>query len=154
MKSVPFEFNGVTYALSFTAEALFKVYEKYGTGADILESTHFMEDTLEGLRSACWLGALLASQGELQNRHMGRDPQPMLSAEELRRFISPIEMRELRAAINRALIQGLRRENLPDEDQEVDAVLAERSALAKKTKALAASVLAGWRLARQFFTSR
>lgn len=30
MKHIDFEFDGKTYALSFTAEALFTVYDKFG----------------------------------------------------------------------------------------------------------------------------
>ncbi len=146
MKSVPFEYNGVTYALSFTAEALFRIYEKYGEDADVLGCTHFMENTREGWQGACWLGALLASQGELQRRYMGEDPIPMLPAEELRRGASVADMLALRRAIQEALHIGLTR-TVADggAEEEIDVVLQERSALEKKTKALAAAALDGLR---------
>ena len=147
MKQTPFEFQGRTYQLSFTAAALFQIYDKYGMDGDILAPTHFMDNTHDGLTATCWLGALLAAQGELQRRYMGEDSQPMLSAEELRRFITPAEITALRTAIHRAAIQGLRRDNQPDEEAEVDVVLAERAAAQKKTKALANSVLSGLRQA-------
>ena len=155
MKSVPYAFNGVTYALSFTAEALFRIYEKYGEDADVLECTQFMENTVEGWKGACWLGALLASQGELQRRYMGEDPVPMLSAEELRRGASPADMLALRRAIQEAMRIGMTR-TVPDGDDEaeVDAVLAERSALEKKTRALAAAALDGLRSAFASWGSR
>ena len=47
MKHIDFEFNGKTYALSFTAEALFTIYDKFGYTADILGTTHVLEPTLE-----------------------------------------------------------------------------------------------------------
>ena len=153
MKQTPFEFQGRTYPLSFTAAALFQIYDKYGMDDDILAPTHFMDNTHDGLTATCWLGALLASQGELQRRYMGEDPQPMLSAEELRRFITPAEITALRTAIHKAAIQGLRRDNQPDDEAEVDAVLAEKAAAQKKTKALADSVRSCWQLARSAWAS-
>lgn len=154
MRSVPFEFNGETYHLSFTAEALFKVYEKTGQTAEILPALHAMENTVEGWKNACWLGALLASQGELQRRYMGEDPRPMLSAEDLRRNASPRDMLSLREAMQQAIHLGLTRENVPDEEAEVDVVLAERAAAEKKTRALLSSVRAGWQAARAAWGSR
>lgn len=71
MKHIDFEFNGKTYALSFTAEALFTIYDKFGYTSDILGTTHVLEPTLEGWKNCCWLAALMASQGELQRRHRG-----------------------------------------------------------------------------------
>ena len=73
MKHIDFEFNGTTYALSFTAEALFTVYDKFGFTSNIYETTKILEPTLEGWKNCCWLAALMASQGELQRRH--REPQ-------------------------------------------------------------------------------
>ena len=84
MKHTDFEFNGRTYALSFTAEALFTVYDKFGVCDDILAATQCLEPTAEGWKNCCWLAALMASQGELQRRRQGYDPQPMLAAEDLR----------------------------------------------------------------------
>ena len=136
MRSVPIEFDGVTYHLSFTAEAMFTVFEKYGEDYDVIASTHCGENTVEGWKAACWLGALLAAQGELQRRYMGEEAVPMLTAERLRRTASPADMRDLRAAILQAVALGLRREILPDEAEEVDAVLAERDAAQKKTREL------------------
>ena len=74
MKHIDFEFNGATYALSFTAEALFTVYDKFGYSSDILGATKALEPSVEGWKNCCWLAALMASQGELQRRHRGEDP--------------------------------------------------------------------------------
>ena len=143
MKSTPYEFNGHTYNLSFTAEALFRFQEKYGESTDLLGETHAMDNTLEGWKGCCWLAALLASQGELQRRYLGQTPEPMLSAEELRRTATPRDMLRLRQAIQAALLQGFARDVAEDPDEEVDVVLAERTKLEKKTRALARSVLNG-----------
>ena len=62
MKHIDFELQGNTYALSFTAEALFTLYDKFGVTGDILGVTHILEPTAEGWKNCCWLAALLASR--------------------------------------------------------------------------------------------
>lgn len=143
MRTSTFEFQGETYELALTCEALFTAWEKYGAeDADLISLTHAGENTLEGWKGACWLGALLASQGELQRRWRGETPREMLSYERLRRTASPADMLALRSAIREALMLGFRRDNISDADAEVDAVLAERAAAEKKTANPAAAVLA------------
>lgn len=146
MKHIDFEFNGRTYALSFTADALFAVYDKFGVTDDILKTTHVLEPTTEGWKNCCWLAALLASQGELQRRHMGETPQPMLSMEELRSGFMAAESIKLRTAVKAALVQGfscsVRRE---EKDKEINLVLQEREETQKKTKARAAFAHSTWR---------
>lgn len=142
MKHIDFEFNGQTYALSFTAEALFCAYDKFGVTDDILGTTKCLEPTAEGWRNCCWLAALMASQGELQLRHMGRDPHRMITMEELRTGFMAAESTRLRQAVRDALTQGFARSiEPPDADQEVNLVLLEREEAEKKTKAAAQRVL-------------
>lgn len=150
MKHIDFEFNGKTYALSFTAEALFTVYDKFGYTSDILETTHALEPTGEGWKNCCWLAALMASQGELQRRHRGEDPSPMLTMEELRTGFMAADSVRLRIAVRDALEQGFQRDiPSPDEEEEVNLVLLEREEAEKKTIAEAASACLTW-LQRQF----
>ncbi len=141
MKHIDFEFNGKTYALSFTAEALFTVYDKFGVTDNILEATHCLEPTAEGWRNCCWLAALMAAQGELQSRHRGLEPRPMPSVEELRTGLMAAECLNLQRAVRAALEQGFERSMRQDEEQEVNLVLQERESAAKKAKLLARSVL-------------
>lgn len=145
MKHIDFEFNGVTYALSFTAEALFTVYDKFGYSADIIGSTKIMESTVEGWKNLCWMAALMASQGELQRRHRGEDPQRMITMEELRTGFMAADSLRLRQAVRDALEQGFQRD-VPahDEDEEVNLVLLEREEAKKKARAAAASELTSW----------
>ena len=145
MKHIDFEFNGTTYALSFTAEALFTVYDKFGYIHDILKATKIMEPTQEGWKNLCWMAALLASQGELQRRSRGEDPRPMVTVEQLRTGFMAAESLDLRQAVRDALEQGFHRDvPSPDADQEVNLVLLEREEAEKKAKAAAASVLGSW----------
>lgn len=145
MKHIDFEFNGTTYALSFTAEALFTVYDKFGRTGDILGTTKIMEPTTEGWKNLCWMAALLASQGELQRRHRGEDPQRMITMEELRTGFMAADSLRLRQAVRDALEQGFQRDvPPPDEEQEVNLVLLEREEAEKKAKAAAASVFNSW----------
>ena len=138
MKHIDFYFNGTTYALSFTAEALFTVYDKYGYTSDILATTKALEPCLEGWKNCCWLAALMASQGELQRRHMGHDPQKMLTMEELRTGFMAADSIRLRQAVRDALEQGFKREVPdPDTDEEVNLVLLEREEAEKKSGAAA-----------------
>lgn len=142
MKHIDFEFNGTTYALSFTADALFTVYDKFGYTSDILGATKIEEPSAEGWRNLCWLAALLASQGELQRRNWGHDPQPMVTMEQLRTGFMAADSLRLRKAVIDALNQGFQRD-VPssEEGQEVNLVLLEREEAEKKAKAAAASAL-------------
>lgn len=144
MKHIDFDFNGRTYALSFTAEALFQVYDKYGVCDDILEATHCLEPTAEGWRNCCWLASCMAVQGELQRRAQGYDKQPMLSVEELRTGVMAADNARLRLAVRQALEQGFHRDipNPEAEQQEVNLVLLEREAAQKKTRDALTSALA------------
>ncbi len=154
MKHIDFEFNGRTYALSFTAEALFQTYDKFGVSDDILAATHCLEPTAEGWRNCCWLGACMAAQGELQRRARGFDRQPMLSMEELRVGFMAAENTRLRLAVRQALEQGFHRDlPEPDREEEVNLVMREREEAQKKTKELASSALASLRSLLASFTS-
>ena len=103
MKHIDFEFNGTTYAFSFTAEALFAVYDKFGYTGDILGATKITEQTSEGWKNLCWMAALLASQGELQRRNRGETPQPMVTMEQLRTGFMAAEAVRLKKAVCEAL---------------------------------------------------
>ena len=154
MKHIDFEFNGTTYALSFTAEALFTVYDKFGVTSDILETTKVLEPTLEGWKNCCWLAALMASQGELQRRNWGHTPKPMVTMEQLRTGFMAADSVRLRQAVRDALEQGFQRD-VPahDDDQEVNLVLLEREEAEKKAKAAAVSGLLTWLQRLSAFTS-
>ena len=140
MKHIDFEFNGTTYALSFTAEALFTVYDKFGYTSDILGATKALEPCVEGWKNCCWMAALMASQGELQRRHQGHDPQRMITMEELRTGFMAADSIRLRQAVRDALEQGFQRD-VPDTDEaeEVNLVLLEREEAEKKAEAAAVS---------------
>ena len=145
MKHIDFEFNGATYALSFTAEALFAVYDKFGYTSKILETTKITESTQEGWKNLCWMAALMASQGELQRRNRGETPRPMLTMEQLRSGFMAAEAIQLKKAVCDALAQGFERDVPdPDADQEVNLVLLEREEQEKKAKAAVASALSSW----------
>lgn len=134
MKHIDFEFNGKTYALSLTAEALFTIYDKFGVTDDIFAATHALEPTAEGWKNCCYLAALMASQGELQRRRQGYEPQRMLELEELRTGMMAADSIRLRQAVREAVEQGFARSiEDQDEDEEIDLVLREREMAQKKT---------------------
>lgn len=145
VKHIDFEFNGTTYALSFTAEALFTLYDKFGCTSDILGATKIGEKSLEGWKNLCWVAALLASQGELQRRNWGEDPKPMITMEQLRTGFMAADSLRLYNAVVEALNQGFHRDvPSPDADEEVNLVLLEREEAEKKQKAAVASALSSW----------
>lgn len=142
MKHIDFDFNGKTCALSFTAEALFTVYDRFGVTDDILSATKALEPSAEGWKNCCWLAALMAAQGELQRRRQGYEPQPLVTLEELRTGLMAAESVRLRNAVRAALEQGFARSvEDADEDEEVDLVLLERERAQKKTRERALSAL-------------
>lgn len=144
MKHTDFKFKGRTYALSFTAEVLFDLYDKFGVVDNIIGATHIFEPTAEGWANCCWLAARMAQQGELIARYMGHEPKSMLQAEELRTCATPAAAAELRTAVRAALEQGFKREIEDNEaDEEVNLVLKEREE-AKKAIAQGASELYSW----------
>lgn len=141
MRHTDFEFEGRTYALSFTADALFTLYDKYGVTSDLLSATHALEPTAEGWKNCCWLAALMAAQGELQRRYMGHTPEPMLTAEALRRCTMAADAVKLRHAVHSALEQGFAREAEEDDEEQVNLVLLERENETKKAEAQGESEL-------------
>ena len=144
MKNTPFKFGDRILYFSFTADALFQTYDKFGVG-DIFEVTHCLEPTAEGWKNCCWLAALMAAQGELQRRAQGYDRSPMVEIEALRTQLMAVESTDLRMAVKMAIGQGIHRDiESPDDDEEVDVVLLEREAAEKKTKIPALSGLASW----------
>ena len=138
MKHIDFELNGDVYALSFTTEALFTVYDKFGYTSDILGTTKALEPSVEGWKNCCWLAALMASQGELQRRYLGHEPRKMITMEDLRLSVMPADAIRLRQAVRDAMEQGFRRD-IPDQDpvEEVNLVLMEREEAEKKSAAAA-----------------
>lgn len=145
MRQTEWAFRGDAHPMSFTADALFKIYDRYGVG-NMIEVTGLAEDTEEGFLNLCWLAALFCCEAELQRRFMGEDPRPMLSAEELQIMLIPAEVPELRSAVIAAIRQGFDTCALP-EQEEVNAVLLERES-AKKAKT-PASIASGF--LRQLF---
>lgn len=146
MKYIEHEFDGVTRRLSFTAGALFKVYEKFGYMTDIVAGLKLSAggaedkgpDRIEGWNNVCWLYALMAEQGNLQRKALYMDAQPIITYEQLRTQASPADMLSLKQAVYDALALGFKRDNAPTPDEEVDEVLMEIEEREKKKLALAA----------------
>lgn len=141
MRTVDYNFGGKTLHLSFTADALFQCYDKFGFADDFIAAADICEPTAVGWKNLCWLTALMAAQGELQRRHMGYEAEPMTTMEELRTGVLAGDGAELRQAVLQAVALGLRRSNLDDSSEgEVNLILKAREDEAKKGGGLANSV--------------
>ena len=133
MKQTEWNYRGEAHPMSFTANALFTVYDRYGVG-EITDITEITESSEQGFRDLCWIAALLCREAELQRRYMGEDPRIMLTAEELELMLLPSEVPALRSAVAAAMKQGFRRSLDTGEPEEVNAVLLERENAEKKAK--------------------
>lgn len=83
-----------------------------------------MENTRESFSNACKAAAILAEQGELARRHMGYEPSPLPSAEDIAATTDPMGLPALKSAVISAVMLGFGREIDPEND-EVDVGLAE-----------------------------
>jgi hypothetical protein len=135
MAYIEHEFNGVTRRLSFTAEALYRIYDKYGYSGDLMKLLKLNEMTTEAWDNLCWIYSLLAAQGELQRRAMHEDPQPMLKFEEIKRLAMPTDIISIKTAVVEAIQQGFATTAKHDDDEEVDLVLQDMDEAEKKTAA-------------------
>lgn len=144
MKYIEHEFNGVTRRLSFTAGALFRVYDKFGYSSSVVEALKLTELTTEGWNNNCWLYALMAEQGNLQRKALYMDPQPLISYEQLRTQASPADVGGIRQTVLDCLQLGFSRDRPSEPDEEVDELLMELEEMQKKKTAAAASSLLGW----------
>lgn len=141
MKYIEHEFDGVTRRLSFTAGALFRLYEKYGYTSDIVADLKLLENNTEAWNNTCWLYALCAEQGNLQRKALYMDAQPIITYEQLRTQASPADVPHIKNAVVRALKQGFTRDKPADPDEEVDLVLQEIEEAEKKKVAGTVSAL-------------
>ena len=141
MKYTEHEFNGVNRRLSFTAGALFRLYEKYGYTSNIVNDLKLMENSSEGWNNTCWLYALCAEQGNLQLKALYMEPQPLITYEQLRTQAAPVDVPYIKNAVLKALEMGFKRDKAANPDEEVDLVLQEIEEAEKKKAAGALSSL-------------
>ena len=135
MKYIEHEFNGVTRRLSFTAGALFRLYEKFDYTANIVETLKLAENSSEAWDNTCWLYALCAEQGRLQLKALGMEIQPIISYEQLRTQASPADISGIKMAVHEALNLGFKRDLPVSDEEEVDLVLMELEEAEKKKEA-------------------
>lgn len=130
MKAVKCSLAGRELYLAFTVDAMFQLEERFGGTAELIET--ISSGTRDGFQAACQAAAVLAEQGELARRHMGYDPAPFPSPEDIAATTSPHGLADLNLAVTSAITLGFGRDIAP-EDNEVDIGLAELNEQ-KKTK--------------------
>lgn len=121
MKSVKVQIGGADYHLMFNGEAMFRLQDMYGDKPifDILSP-----NSKEAFGELCRVLAVLAEQGELIRRQLGYDKSRMLTEEQAKTLITPVEILALKLAVFKAVALGYGRE-IEDTEGVVDLVLAE-----------------------------
>ena len=127
MKSVKIELGGREYYLFFNAEAMFGMNKLCGSANELIQT--IFPETSEAYGILCKSLVLLSEQGELARRVLGYDKRPMLTEEQARTLVQPIETLPLKMAVVSAVTIGYGRE-VEDSDGVVDLVLQE---IEKKT---------------------
>ena len=122
MKAVRRMLAGRERHLAYTVEAMFQLGGLFGEVPALIDAVS--ANDREGFLAACRAAAVLAEQGELARRHMGYEPLPLLSPEDVAATATPSDLPGLRSAIVSAISLGFGREIDP-EDDEVDLGLAE-----------------------------
>ena len=122
MKAVKIVLAGQERHLAYTVEAMFQLEELFGGAGEMLDAV--MSNGRDGFQAACKAAAVLAEQGELARRHMGYEPSPLLSAENIAATMTPDRLPALKLAVSSAVSLGFGREIEPEND-EVDMGLAE-----------------------------
>lgn len=122
MKAVRLTLAGRERYLALTVEAMFQLDELFGGTEKLLDAV--MDSSREGFQAACRAAAVLAEQGELARRHLGYEPSPLPSPEEVASTMTPDGLSALKMAVSSAISLGFGREIEPESD-EVDLGLAE-----------------------------
>lgn len=131
MKTHEVELCGQRVALLLNGQALFDIYEKFGTDEFITE--HIKGQSKASFENACWMLAKLAEQGELWRRWQGMDKRAFVSEHFFRVNLSPRETIAAKDAIRTAIYLGFAREETEGEG-DVD-IYAEELKKKQETKA-------------------
>ena len=104
MNTVDFIWNGQTLHLLLNGAALFDIFDRYGSDAEILEL--IAGSGRKDLEATCWILAKLAEQGELARRYLGYDREKPPQAGRLIALMAPMEIPRARVAITQAVRLG------------------------------------------------
>lgn len=134
MKYIETEVNGKPLFLMYNGAAMFDLQERYtheveGECGEIHEEPQNITEVIEqggkkGFEALCDVAAVLAEQGELYRRFMGYDRAEIMTAKEIAVLATPEDILNLRLAVIKAVILGLKRE-VDDPNEERDLVLEE-----------------------------
>lgn len=108
MKTTTFTLHGKTYYLCLNAAALFAIYDRFPEAKGVLEP--ITASGKRGFEATCAFLSILSTHGELVRRYEGYDKGNVLNEGQLRVSLSPMDMVEARAAIQRAVALGFGRE--------------------------------------------
>ena len=116
MNTVDFDWNGQTLHLLLNGTALFDIFDRYRSDAEILELIDGSDK--KSYLNTCWILYKLAEQGELARRFLGHDHERYPTAERLAALTMPLEVPKARRAITRAVKLGFGMLHPEDPDSE------------------------------------
>jgi len=121
MKTTEFEFNNNTFHLAMNGNALFDVYEKFGTKKNALELIEGNDK--KTFLIICWMLFKFAEQGELVRRYQGYDRQVIPTEDYFKVNLKPLDVPLAKLALRDAIVDGFRREE--EDNKPVDLLLLE-----------------------------
>lgn len=127
MRTTEFELEGKTYYLAMNGNALFDVYEKFGSKKNVLELIE--GNTKKTFLTVCWMLYKFAEQGELVRRYQGFNREIIPTEEYFKINLKALDVARAKLALRDAIVSGFQREE--KDNSPVDLLLLEEE---KKTE--------------------
>lgn len=108
MDGAIFSLQGQEYHLALSAAILFDCYDRYGAADTVLD--RITGESRESLEDTLWVLGKLSEQGAAVRRLRGMDPGPVLTEQEARLMLDPLDLIRARAAIRDAWAIGFHRD--------------------------------------------
>jgi hypothetical protein len=123
VKAVKVTIGKKKYYLAYNGTAMFEIQDMYGGLKQLMDLLG--ENNRKSFDAVCEVTALLAEQGELSRRYYGHDRQDIITSDEIKAIIQPMEIADLITSIHQAASLGYGRELDTDNEDEVDLGLLE-----------------------------
>lgn len=108
MKTFDYEFNGHVFHLAMNANALFDIYDKFGSKNSVADL--FKGNDKRSFDAACWMLAKFAEQGELVKRYDGFKAETIVNESYFRLHMKPLDVPAAKKALEQTIMLGFMRE--------------------------------------------